>query len=288
MRHHDAAATLDAYLDGELPAETRWAVAEHVSECPDCQRYAADRARLREMVREHAASVEAPEGLHDRLRAALAAEAAAPATLAPVTPFPSRAARAAAIVGPLAAGLLLLLWVAGMRPEGTPALFSELLVAHALFAQDTSKLDVVGDPAVVEAWFKDEAGLSVAAPDIPGYRFAGGRLATYDGQPVAHLVYRSDPEGLYLSLLRFQDDGDSELAGAEERDGFAVAEEGPTAFVTWATGEDRTVLMGETTPAQLLHLARELAPRLEPLPAPPPVEIRVVPGSSPGMWGDYP
>jgi anti-sigma factor RsiW len=287
MTHSEAGAKLDAYLDGALAAELRWAVAEHLSACPECQRYAGERARLREIVRGHAAAIEPPAELHDRLRSALAAQADGPPTLAPVTPFPLQAARVAAVVGPLAAGLLLLLWVAGMRPAETPQLFTELLVAHALFAQDTSKLDVAGDAATVEAWFRSEAGLSVAVPEIPGYRFAGGRLATYDGQPVAQLVYRSDAEGLYLSLLRFKDQ-DANVDGAEVRDGYAVAEEGPTTFVTWATGEDRTVLIGESPPAEIEQVARELAPRLEPLPTPAPVEIRVVPGSSPGMWGDYP
>jgi anti-sigma factor RsiW len=278
MTHDDAWAKLDEYLDGALTADERWAVAAHLNACADCRRYVAEQARLREFVRDHVSGIEVPPGLDARLRAALAAEANATPRPELVALPPLRSRRFATLLGPVAAGLLLLIWAfaTSQAPTSNVNLKTELLVAHLVFAQDTSKLDVIGDAATVESFFRDADGLSVSVPDIEGYRLSGARLIVMNGQPTAQLVYRSVPDGIYLSLVRFKD-REMNLAGTEERDGYAVGQQGITSLVTWATGDDRTVLVGEAPEAELRRIAADLSSRLPALPTVAPLKPRPLP-----------
>lgn len=289
MSHDEAWGNLDAYLDGEVAANERWAVAAHLADCPACRTYAAEQSRLRSLVREQALAIQPPPALENRLRAALAGAPDPVASEPPkkLTWLPPRALWAAAILGPILVGMLLSR-AAFPITATEPDLQSQMIVAHALFAQDTSKLDVEGTASTVEAWFRDEAGLSVTVPEISGYLFSGGRLLIVEGQPAAQLVYRSIPDGLYLSLLRFADRG-MNLGDMEKSDGFMVGQQGPTSIITWLSGDDRTVLIGESPSPALRQVADDLSARLGPLPTVAPVEIRVLPGSNNGgPWADYP
>jgi anti-sigma factor RsiW len=280
MTHDDSWAKLDVYLDGALAAGERWAVAVHLNECAECRQYVAEQARLREIVRDHVASVAVPPGLDERLRAALAAEENTVPLPEPVALPSRRMPRMATLLGPIAAGLLLLIWAFAASQTLTPGpnLPLEVIAAHLVFAQDTSKLDVAGNAATVESWFRDEAGLSVSVPDIEGYGLSGARLIVVHGQPAAQVVYRSEPDGIYLSLLRFKDrEQEANLAGAEERDGYAVGQQGITSLVTWATGDDRNVLVGEVPEAELRRIADDLAKRLPVLPTVAPLRPRPIP-----------
>src|SRR6476660_297335 len=79
MNHRDAWANLDAFLDGELAAPERWAIATHLNGCAACQAYVDNQAAIRRAVRERLIDVAIPSGLQDRLKAALASESAPPA-----------------------------------------------------------------------------------------------------------------------------------------------------------------------------------------------------------------
>ena len=109
MSHRDAWARLDAFLDGALAAEERWAVAAHLDECAICRAHVATQARLRGVVRERLVAPEPAPGFETRIAAALAAEAAAP-TLSPVAPPASvpRSLRLATLLGPAVAALWIL------------------------------------------------------------------------------------------------------------------------------------------------------------------------------------
>jgi anti-sigma factor RsiW len=283
MNHRDAWEFLDDYLDGTLPAEARWAVTAHVNDCVECRQRLAELARLRKVVRDNLAAIEAPPGLSDRLRLALAAEAAATPRRQLVFWPPPQVLGLVAVLALVLAGLWLLARAVLPLIDVAPDLKTELTVAHLVFAQDTSKLDVTGDAATVESWFRDEAGLSVAVPEIDGFALSGARLVVVDGQPTAQLVYQSDPDHIYLSLLRFKDRGVN-LAGTEERDGYAVGQQGITSLLTWAVGGDRTVLVGEVPEADLRRIAGDLSTRLPALPTVAPLTPRPIPAVDGDQW----
>jgi anti-sigma factor RsiW len=266
MSHSESWTNLEAYLDGELPAETRWAVAAHLSDCAECRQQLAALARMREITRGHLAAVELPLGLQDRLRAALAAEPdPAPRPRSISWSFPS-ILRLAAVLAILAVGIALLAREFAPIASAPASLRAEVTLAHALFAQDTSKLDVVGDASDVNAWFRDKAGFTVSIPQFAGFSLAGARLIVLDGQAVAQLVYRRDSDGAYLSVLRFQDRG-VDLSGLEPVDGYLASQQGATSLITWTKSGERTVMIGEVSPPTLRVLAADLASRPDSAPA---------------------
>jgi anti-sigma factor RsiW len=269
MNHRDAWARLDEFLDGALAAEARWAVVAHLEDCAICRRHVATKARLRGMVREHLTALEPPPGLNARLAAALAAEAATPhpQAVAPRarSPLPMGLV---ALLGPAVAALWLLAALATPATRLSADLTSELAATHALFAQDESLLDVVGDAAIVTAWFRDEVGLQVSAPELENYTLVGGRLITLDGRAVAQLVYEGTPDEVYLSLLRFKHQG-TDRGPMALSDGFALGQQGTMALVTWVAGEDRVALIAAAPTSELRRLAGELATRADGDESPP-------------------
>jgi anti-sigma factor RsiW len=281
MNHDEVWSKLEAYLDGALPAEERWAVAAHIGDCPECRRQLAHLARMREIVRGHLTAVETPPGLEDRLRASLAAVPDSNVRHQVVPWTPPVALRLVAVVALVMAGVWLL--TRALAPQAAPpaSLRSEMTLAHALFAQDLSKLDVVGGPAVVASWFHDEAGFNVTIPEFPGFSLSGARLIVLDGQAVAQLVYQRDTDRAYLSMVRFRDRG-VDLSGTETVDGYTVSQQGETSLITWLRGDDRIVLVGELTGAEIRHLADDLAPRQNALPTFAPLTNDATPRSEPG------
>jgi anti-sigma factor (TIGR02949 family) len=61
------AEALDIYLDGEMPADQRNAMAKHLEECPECAREAAARQAFRVRLREAARSAAVPADLASKI-----------------------------------------------------------------------------------------------------------------------------------------------------------------------------------------------------------------------------
>ena len=258
MTHRDVWALLDEFLDGALAADARWTVAAHLEECAVCRKHVATQARLRGLVRERLTALEPPPALSCPSLLGTCRRDDGPEAVAqrPRLPFPIKLV---ALLGPALAALWLLASL--ITPARSSAnLQSELVATHTLFAQDESLLDVAGDATIVSAWFRDEVGLQVSAPEIDTYTLAGGRLIVLDGQAVAQLVYEGTPDEVYLSLLQFKHD-ETNLGPMEQSDRFALAQEGPMSLVTWTAREDRVALVAEVPANDLRRLAADLARR---------------------------
>jgi anti-sigma factor RsiW len=252
---------LDQFLDGALPADARWAVAAHLDDCAICRAQVARQARLRGVVRQRLSALEAPPGLNGRIRSALAAEATAPQPASRMAPV-LFSLRIAAVLIPALLGLWLLARVA-LPLADAPApsrLQRELAVTHMLFAHDESLLDVTGDAATVGAWFRDTAGLDVAAPDLSGFALVGGRLVTLDGEAAAQLVYERHPGDVYLSLLPIAVAQDPDGHERSPAGGTAVgSDQGATMVLTGLADGTRVALVSTIPEAELQRLAGELA-----------------------------
>ena len=117
MNCEECREQLHAYVDGEMTDDVRTFIDGHLEGCLPCFERAELEGALRKALRDRAgASV--PDGLEDRLRAALAQAAAAPE---PRTARPSRWAWAAAAVALLALGAALGAAVAAWKPSATVA-----------------------------------------------------------------------------------------------------------------------------------------------------------------------
>ncbi len=261
MNHDDARARLDAYLDCELAAADRWAVAAHVAECPECARAVAAGVAQRQRVRAAFAATTAPAGLADRVRASLdRADAdqpvgapprlvAVPATVAatPRRQFDARgwAAFVAALVL-LVGGVALLGARTGGGESGAGL---ETVAQHRLFAQDESLLDVTGSQEAIAAWLGNHLAFGVPTPEVPGYELLGARLVTEQGQPAAQLVYERGEDSSYLSLI---------CAPARPGDAPPSTTAGTTATYSWDAGALGCTLVADRSPDDLRAIAGEL------------------------------
>lgn len=271
MNHHDARELLDEFLDGALGAEARWRVTEHLAECADCRTQVATRARLRGVVRERLTAVEPAPGLSMRLTSALASASITPppGVQKARSPLP---VRLVVFVAPVLAALWLLVAVGIPAARSDEVLTRELVATHTLFAHDESLLDVAGDERVVAAWFRDAAGLQVSARSLDGYTLVGGRLITFEGRPVAQLVYEGSLEGVYVSLLEFRHDHRNPVQRAlgelGDQGHVAFVQQGAVSLATWISGDERVAVVGTVPPEELRRLVTDLSAPLDGVPAP--------------------
>ena len=261
MNHDDARARLDAYLDCELAAADRWAVAAHVADCPECARAVAAGVAQRQRVWAAFAATAAPAGLADRVRVSLdRADAdqpvgapprlvAVPATVAatPRRQFDARgwAAFVAALVL-LVGGVALLGARTGGGESGAGL---ETVAQHRLFAQDESLLDVTGSQEAIAAWLGNHLAFGVPTPEVPGYELLGARLVTEQGQPAAQLVYERGEDSSYLSLI---------CAPARPGDAPPSTTAGTTATYSWDAGALGCTIVADRSPDDLRAIAGEL------------------------------
>lgn len=255
MNHSEAWPLLDEFLDGALGAETRWAVAAHLDECPTCRAQVSQQARLRQAVRGQVLATPIPD-LEARLRAAIEQEAVGaprPVSMARVVPL---APRIAAVVGPALAAILLLLMVASPVTGETTAA-ADLSAAHFLFAQDESLFDVTGDAPVVARWFQDKAGLAVAVPDLADWTLSGGRLIVINGRPAAQLIYEAEPD-TYLSVLRYPAPAAPGIFHWDMGNPIVMREQG-AGVISWTDGDTGTAIVAALPDQELRQLAETIA-----------------------------
>ena len=174
---------LDAYVDGELDANTSREAEEHLQGCPSCSRMVADRRAItrafRSQVPRHAAS--------DRLRAQLrgALRQAPPSrNWARSSQWLAAAAALALVIGGT--------WQVAQRRAMSGELERELVASHVRSLMPGHLIDVPSsDQHTVKPWFNGKLDYSPVVPDLGdrGFPLRGGRLDYVGNHSVAVLVY---------------------------------------------------------------------------------------------------
>lgn len=185
MRCEDARGLVGTLLDGEASASE--ALRAHVDACPECGRALAD-ARQTSVALRSAGRMRIPETLENRVRAALAAEAAV--TVRPVAHLRALLPQAAALVAACALSAFLTFLV--MRPAYDLPIERDVLSAHIRSLLQDSPIQIAsGDPHSVRPWFAGRVEFAPAAKDLAaeGFPLKGARLDFVGGRRVAALVY---------------------------------------------------------------------------------------------------
>lgn len=195
---------IEAYVDGECPADEAAALRVHVRDCAPCRRRAESLSRLQELVHDSLAAEPAPPGLWQKIDEGLDAVEAAPRAdrfprLAPWGGW-RRLAAVAAVLVLLVAGALAL----------RPGVSSEQLVVHetvedfVTFQLSGRPFDSVAtDPVAVRAWFADK--IQFALPrlmsEVAGYQLVGSRLCWLLDRRLGAFTYRRDDRLMTLYVM---------------------------------------------------------------------------------------
>jgi anti-sigma factor (TIGR02949 family) len=161
LRCDDVARSVSSYIDGELVAEERAAVDQHVAGCKPCRRLLDDEAALKSMIRAHLRPTPpAPVELRGRVLAAL--DAAEASHQGPVTPLYRRALPFAAVFAAAAAMTIFVSTGLRTRPARA-ALVEDAVSAH----EKALPLEVGGDAQQVSGWMQGKVAVKVKPPTLP-------------------------------------------------------------------------------------------------------------------------
>jgi anti-sigma factor RsiW len=209
MQCERARELLSPYLDGELSAQERRAVAAHIEGCPACAGEAADFQRIGRTLAETGRE-SMPKALAVRVRANLAREAEGeaggriassldkPALL--FTPVAVRRSllprallrQAAVIAAACVLSALATWWIVGAAGEAS-RLEQEVLAAHVRSLLQDSPIQVASSDAhTVKPWFAGRIDFSPEVKDLAaeGFPLLGGRLDYVGGRRVGAVVYK--------------------------------------------------------------------------------------------------
>ena len=211
---------INAALDDELDAANRLAVEREIAADPELRAQYESLAAIRDLVRRAAPREAAPESL--RLRVAMLAESAAPASVARRWNARSLSPLAAS----LACGALLasLVWMGAAGIPNSDPVAQNLVADFARTEVSGQPFDVASsDRHTVKPWFASRVTLGVAAVDLAaeGYPLAGGRIAIVDRAPAPTLVYRRREHLIAVTELPLNS-AQARASSTATRDGYHI------------------------------------------------------------------
>jgi anti-sigma factor RsiW len=202
MQCERARELLSPYLDGELSAEERRAVAAHIERCRACAAEAADFQRIGRSIAEGGREP-APKALALRVRASLAR--AVEAEKVQTVPSNARQAagrlslalrnrlRQAAVIAAACVISALATWWVTSTAGQQQRLEQDVLAAHVRSLLQERPIQVASSDAhTVKPWFAGRVEFSPDVKDLAaeGFPLLGGRLDYVGGRRVGAIVYK--------------------------------------------------------------------------------------------------
>ncbi len=238
---------LDAYLDDEVDAATRLAMAEHLAVCPACATQRAEREALVQRIRAGAPRYPAPALLARRISHTVEA-GPQPAGRSPRGVSWAQAAAASVVI---AAGSALLGYHLGQRPPAQPP-YEAVVESHvASLAPGARLLDVTSsDRHTVKPWLQGKVDFAPAVRDLAaqGYTLLGALLGRVGGHEGAAIVYRVRNHVINLFVWRAEDGTEAAPQAVARARGYGVT--------TWADGGLRYTAISDVDLRDLETFAR--------------------------------
>lgn len=177
MTCREFAFFVEPYVDRELDADARAAVAAHAQECETCRQRLKRAGRWRALLRQ-----QPREPLPDDLRRRIVAHL-----------------RRTGVTGRLIRWVLtptvvavVVVATASQGPRRPLPIVEQVVNAHIVYTRSDSPAEFSAtDPGAIEAWFRERLRLRVIVPDYSraGVRLMGARVGAAGGQVAAYIFY---------------------------------------------------------------------------------------------------
>lgn len=251
MNHHcqNWRSKLNLYADGELPSREDLECGEHIRGCPECNAHAMGVLLQKRITRAAGKRYQPSADLRRKVMGGLVSRS---------SPAPWRA-----WVPQLAAASLFIL-ITFIGITSWPGLFHAngqnisslraLVDLHSTALATANPVEVVSsDRHTVKPWFQGKLPFSFDLPEPDGgpYTLLGARMAFFDQQPAAHLIYAYKQHR--ISVFIFVDREDA-LVWDEKTDIAGIHAE------TWKQNGLRYVVVGDAAYEALHALAEKFRP----------------------------
>ena len=226
---------LHAYLDGELDAASTIELEGEIDRSPALRQELARLSALQNALREGAARFQAPDGLAERVLAAVAAPQAMSSDKVPSW------WRAWAI-GASAVAAALLVWTLGsgvFNVHRSASLTEEVVSAHirSLMADHLTDL-ASAERHSVKPWLSNRLDFAPPVQDLDshGFHLVGGRLDYLGGKAVAAVVYRHRQHLINVFVWPSAEETSADVREANER-GYNTARFHSKGMNYWAVSD---------------------------------------------------
>lgn len=195
---------LDAFVDAELPPAQAAAFEEHLRGCPACSAETRARQQLKRETHLAGQAFAPPAELAQKIRREYA-------------PARRRWALIPALAGAALAVVVVLLATTWMQHRAVEQqMVAQLVDQHVQTLASTNPVDVVStDAHTVKPWFAGKVPFSVDVPQLAGtpYTLVGGRLAYFQQEPAAQLIFAVRQHR--ISVFVFRDHGETPRLGSD-------------------------------------------------------------------------
>lgn len=232
MEHKEIRDLAGAWLDGELPEDSRAQLEAHIAGCADCRAAIEAERTMIARVKSTATYYPAPADLAARLSQKLREEtkggADAGANVVALRPAPSRESfwRPMALAASFVLAALLSGGVGYMSsiPATGDQVVQQIVDSHVRSLLANHLTDVTStDQHTVKPWFNGHLDTAPPVKDFvaQGFPLIGGRLDYIDHRPVAAMVYR---HGMHpINLFVWSDPSSTQgQPSATERQGYNI------------------------------------------------------------------